>query len=375
MKEIPFLDMKRLTAAYAADLRSACAQVIDSGRFLHGPQTDTFESELAQCVAGHADNIAVAQPCCVAVSNGLDALRLSMRAWVELGLLKRGDEVIVPANTYVASVLAVCDAGLIPVLIEPEELTMNLDPEKIEAAITDKTRAVMEVHLYGTPARHSAIAPIARKHGLLIIEDNAQAIGAKEGGLNTGNMGDVAAFSFYPTKNVGALGDAGAVVTHDKQVADTVRALANYGSDRRYHNIYQGFNCRMDEIQAAMLRVKLRHLSALTTSRQETARIYDTSITNPAVRKPAIIPSMTQVWHQYVIRSEHRDELKSFLAENGVQADIHYATPPHQQPCFRELKHKPLPLTERLADEVLSLPIATVSPDEALYISELINRF
>ncbi|MCM1319532.1 MAG: DegT/DnrJ/EryC1/StrS family aminotransferase [Muribaculaceae bacterium] len=369
MMEIPFLDMNRLTAPYAEELKQVCSQVIDSGRFLHGEQTSLFESELAGSV--DCSN----PPYCVAVSNGLDALRLSMRSWVALGMVSPGAEVIVPGNTYVASVLAITDAGLTPVLVDPEPVTMNLDPQKIEEAITPRTAAIMEVHLYGTPARHSLIANIARKHNLLIIEDNAQSIGAKEGDCHTGNMGDVAAFSFYPTKNIGALGDAGAILTHDKQVADTVRALANYGSDRRYHNIYQGFNCRMDEVQAAMLRVKLRHLVDETARRQSVAGTYEETITNPQVLKPAIISDMTQVWHQYVIRAARRDELRKYLADNGVQTDIHYATPPHLQPCFSTLNHGPLPLTELLADEVISLPIASVNTDEAGYISTLINRF
>lgn len=366
MKEIPFLDMKRLTAPYADELEQVCRRVIESGRFLHGEETSSFERELADsCGAKY----------CVSVSNGLDALRLSMRAWLALGKVSKGDEVIVSANTYVASILAISDAGLTPVLVEPDAQTMNLDPGLIEGVITPKTRAIMEVHLYGTPARHSAIKDIASMHNLLIIEDNAQSIGAMEAGIHTGNMGDVAAFSFYPTKNIGALGDAGAVTTNDEQLAGCIRALANYGSDRRYHNIYQGFNCRMDEIQAAMLRVKLRHLDKETMRRRDIALIYDSTITNAEVLKPAIIPDMKQVWHQYIIRCTRRDELRKFLLNHGIQTDIHYATPPHKQPCFSRLAHGPLPLTEQMAEEVISLPIATISNEEAQYISEILNRF
>ncbi|MCM1224387.1 MAG: DegT/DnrJ/EryC1/StrS family aminotransferase [Lachnospiraceae bacterium] len=366
MKLISFLDMCRLTESYASELKDACAKVIDSGRFLHGEQTRLFESELAaSCGAKYA----------VAVSNGLDALRLSMKAWIELGMVSPGDEVIVSANTYIASVLAICDAGLTPVLVEPEPQTMNLDPEKVAEAITDRTRAIMEVHLYGTPARHAQIKEIARKHNLLIIEDNAQAIGAKEFDLSTGNMGDVAAFSFYPTKNIGALGDAGAVTTNDERVAQAVRTLANYGSDYRYHNIYKGYNCRMDEIQAAMLRVKLRRLPEETIHRQAIVLIYEQNIRHTEVMKPAIIPEMTQVWHQYVIRTAHRDKLRNYLSANGVQTDIHYATPPHLQPCFKDLRHRPLPFTEQLATEVISLPIASLIPEEATCIATLINNF
>lgn len=362
----PFLDMKRLTAPYAEELKQACARVIDSGRFLHGPETEAFEAELARsCGAAH----------CVAVSNGLDALRLALRAWVLMGRLAPGDEVLVAANTYIASVLAITDACLTPVLLEPDELTMNLDPERAEAAITPRTRAIMEVHLYGTPARHSRLRPLAEAHDLLVIEDNAQAIGAAEGGLVTGGMGDAAAFSFYPTKNIGALGDAGAVTTSDPSLADTVRALANYGSDRRYHNIYQGFNCRMDEMQAAMLRVKLRHLDGESARRQAVAEAYDSALRNPQVRKPVIISDMRQVWHQYVVRCPRRDALREHLLAHGVQTDIHYATPPHLQPCYAALAHTPLPLTEQMADEVLSLPVASVTPDEAREIADIINIF
>lgn len=366
MSGIAFLDMKRLTARYAAELKRVCAEVIDSGRFLNGEQTAAFERELAaSCGAKH----------CVAVSNGLDALRLSMRAWVERGLAKPGDEVIVAGNTYVASVLAICDASLKPVLVDPEPLTMNLDPEKAAKAVGPRTRAIMEVHLYGTPTFHSHIREIADSRGLLIIEDNAQAIGAAENGLRTGAMGDAGTFSFYPTKNIGALGDAGAVTTDDEEQANTVRALANYGSDRRYHNIFKGFNCRMDDMQAAMLRVKLRHLAEETTRRQETARLYDRLITNPEIAKPAHLPSMTQVWHQYVVLCRRRDELRQFLAEKGVQTDIHYATPPHRQPCFAGLEHGALPLTEKIADEAVSLPIASATEQEARYVAEIINNF
>lgn len=367
MTKYPFLDMKRLTAPYATELKEACSAVIDSGRFLHGPQTRAFEDEI--CAMHSVEH-------CVAVSNGLDALRLILRGWVLTGRLCPGDEVLVAANTYVASVLAITDAGLTPVLVEPESLTMNMDPQAAEAAITSRTRAIMEVHLYGTPCRHIQLAELARRHGLLIMEDNAQAIGAAIGGQMTGTLGDAAAFSFYPTKNVGALGDAGAVLTPHADLADAVRALANYGSDTRYHNIYQGFNCRMDEIQAAMLRVKLRHLDAETRRRQQVARVYSEKISNPEVKTPAMLPECRQVWHQYVVRTPRREELRRFLEERGVQTDIHYATPPHRQPCYAgQLSDLHLPLTERLAEEVVSLPIATVSPEQAAEIAKIINTF
>lgn len=366
MREYPFLDMKRLTAPYAEELREACGRVIASGRYLRGPETAALEEELAaMCGARH----------CVAVSNGLDALRLTLRAWTATGRMTEGDEVIVSANTYIASVLAITDAGLRPVPAEPDERTMNLDPGRAEEAVTPRTRAIMETHLYGTPARHAELREVAERHGLLMIEDNAQAIGATEGTLATGGMGDAAAFSFYPTKNIGALGDAGAVTSFEEDTARAVRALANYGAERRYHNIYRGFNCRMDEMQAAMLRVKLRHLDEETARRQATARMYSETIHNPQVRTPETIEGTTQVWHQYVVRCSRRDELREWLGRHGVQTDIHYATPPHLQPCYAGLEHGPLPLTERLASEVLSLPIATTGESEAWEIANIINKF
>lgn len=365
MKQYTFLDMQRLTAPYSEELAEACRQVINSGRFLHGAQTRAFEQELAQyCGTRH----------CVAVSNGLDALRLTLRSWVETGRLQRGDGVIVAANTYIASVLAITDAGLRPVLVEPDEETLNIGVDSINRAV-GQAKALMEVHLYGTPARHSLIRKTALEQGLMIIEDNAQAIGAAENGVRTGGMGDAAAFSFYPTKNIGALGDAGAVTTNDEELARTVRALANYGSESRYHNIFRGYNCRMDEMQAAMLRVKLRHVSEESERRRQIALTYDNEIAHPEIKKPAIIDGMEQVWHQYVIRTPRRLQFREYLSSHGVQTDIHYATPPHLQPCYSQLSHGPLPLTERLAEEVVSLPIASLTPDEAKEISEIINQF
>lgn len=366
MKVYPFLDMKRLTAPYSGELAAACRQVIDSGHFLHGPNTAAFESELADFCGTSR---------CVALSNGLDALRLSLRAWVINGLLKPGDGVLVAANTYIASILAITDAGLTPVLVDPQPDTMNIGADSLRRAMSPDVKALMEVHLYGTPVRHSELAPLVKDYGLLVIEDNAQAIGASEANLRTGAMGHVAAFSFYPTKNIGALGDAGAITTDSPELADTVRALANYGSYSRYHNVHQGFNCRMDEMQAAMLRVKLRHIDSISARRRRIADIYDSLIVNPAVTKPAIIPSMRQVWHQYVLRTPRRQDLIDHLHRYGVQTDIHYPTPPHMQPCYAGIHHPPLPLTERLAREVLSIPIATVSESEAADIAEIINLF
>jgi dTDP-4-amino-4,6-dideoxygalactose transaminase len=355
------------------ELKAAACEVIELGRYLHSRETELLEQEIAQtCEAAH----------CVSVSNGLDALRLILRAYKEMGLMHDGDEVIVQANTYVASVLAVSGNGLVPVLCDPSEETMNLDSSLLESLITPRTRAIMPVHLYGTPCWDETLMEVARKHDLLIIEDNAQAVGATSAvaGLNgtysTGGLGHAAGISFYPTKNLGALGDGGAVVTSDQRLADTVRALANYGSDRRYHNIYKGYNCRLDEIQAAMLRVKLRYLARENEDRMSVARAYAEAIDNPLVKTPAIFPGMKQIWHQYVVRVQNRDAFRTYMEANGVGTDIHYAIPPHMQPCYQELHHAPLPVTELLAGEVVSLPIAhPITPDDARVIAGIINRY
>ena len=361
-----FVDLQASTAPLREELLAACRRVIDSGWFLRGPETEAFERELARsCGAEYA----------VAVSNGLDALRLTLRAWKLSGKLSDGDEVIVAANTYVASVLAITDAGLKPRLVEPDGLTHNLSAESVGKALSARTRAIMEVHLYGLPCPHTEIEKIAAGNDLLIIEDNAQAIGASVQGRHTGALGTAAAFSFYPTKNVGALGDAGAVTTSCRELADAVRALANYGSDRRYHNIYAGFNCRMDEMQAAMLRVKLRYLRQETAARDAVARAYSGTISNQLVIKPIVPNGHTHVWHQYVIRTRHREQLRTYLLSHGIPTDIHYATPPHLQPCYQGVFTGNYPLAERLAREVVSLPIAGLTPDEAKEIALIINSF
>lgn len=373
MKRYPFLDLALANAPYMEQFKAAAIDVIESGRYLHGRQTELLEQEIAQqCQTRH----------CVSVSNGLDALRLILRAYKEMGLMHDGDEVIVPANTYVASVLAISDNGLTPVLCDINEDTMNMDTRLLEGLVTERTRAIMPVHLYGTPCWDNDLVRVAHRHNVRIIEDNAQAIGAMSdtAGLNgtyvTGGLGDAAGISFYPTKNLGALGDGGAVVTNDDVLATTVRALANYGSDRRYHNIYQGYNCRLDEIQAAMLRVKLRYLEHENATRAAVAQAYHEGINNPRVTPPRIVQGVKQTWHQYVVRAQGRDEFRTFLDEQGIGTDIHYAVPPHLQPCYHDLEHEPLPVTERLANEIVSLPIAhPITPDDARAIADVINRY
>ncbi len=369
----PFLDLGTINAPFADALKEAAARVIDSGRFVGGDEVASFEKELAA---------ATGTKYAVGVSNGLDALRLIFKAYLELGRLAVGDEVIVPANTYIASVLAVTDAGLTPVFVEPSVDTLNIDSALIENAVTPRTKAILTVHLYGRAAFDATMAEVARRHGLLVVEDNAQAIGAladvagRGGCRNTGALGDAAAFSFYPTKNLGALGDAGAVTTDDRALADTVRALANYGSDRRYHNIYEGYNCRLDPIQAAFLRAKLPYLSRENEHRRRIAAIYDAEIVHPDLKKPMLAQPDTSVWHQYVVLSPERDSLQAYLTENGVGTDIHYAVPPHRQPCYSRYAGLDLPVTDRIAAECLSLPISScTSEDDARDIAKIINDF
>lgn len=370
----PFLDLGKVNEPYMDELVSAAARVIRSGRYIGGDEVGALEAEIGAMISA---------PYIIGVSNGLDALRLILRAYIEMGVLHKGDEVIYPANTYIASVLAISDAGLVPVAVDIDERTMNIDTSLIEQAITPRTRAIMTVHLYGRVAWDDTLVEVARRHGLKIIEDCAQALGARTlaSGLHesprAGALGDAAGISFYPTKNVGALGDAGAVVTHDAELAATVRALANYGSDRRYHNIYCGFNCRLDPIQAAMLRVKLPHLADENADRFARALAYKRTITHPSVILPTMTNEVTDnVWHQYVIRvpAASRDRFREQLEEKGVGTDIHYAVPPHRQPCYASMSHAPLPVTDRIADEIVSLPIATgISVADAAEIGRIIN--
>ena len=371
----PFLSLADANLPYLDDMRRAACRVIDSGRYVGGPEVEALESELAAMMRA---------PHVVAVSNGLDALRLTLRAWVAMGRLAPGDEVIVPANTYIASVLAIVDAGLVPVLAEPSELTMNLDTAALERYLTPRTKAIMPVHLYGLVCWDPALVSFIRANNLLVLEDCAQAIGARAnlpglfGSEMAGALGHAGALSFYPTKNIGALGDAGAVITHDAELAAMVHTLANYGADRRYHNIEAGFNCRMDPIQAAMLRVKLPHTAEENADRFARALAYIREINHPKVITPAIPQAVTDhVWHQFVVRVTGgcRDAFMKRLEELGVATDIHYAVPPHLQPCFAgKVPHAPLPVTERLAGEILSLPIGRgTSVKDAADIARLIN--
>ncbi|MHB2266553.1 DegT/DnrJ/EryC1/StrS family aminotransferase [Aliihoeflea sp. PC F10.4] len=364
---IKFLDLQAVNAQYGADLVEACRRVVGSGWYIGGEELATFETDFASyCGADH----------CVGMANGLDALVLTLRAWKEMGLVKEGDEVIVPANTYIASILAITENRLVPVLVEPDEESFNLSAERFEDAITARTRAVMPVHLYGQLCRMDAIMEVAERKGLRVLEDAAQAHGAALHGKRAGTWGHAAGFSFYPGKNLGALGDAGALVTAEADLAKTVRTLGNYGSVAKYQCDYKGVNSRLDEIQAAMLAVKLRYLDGEIARRRAVADRYLGAIENPQVALPKVADPEGHVWHLFVVRCARREELRLHLEANGVQSLIHYPIPPHRQKAYRELSDRSLPITEAIHDTVLSLPMSPVlSGAEVDKIIEVVNAF
>ncbi|MFG3451511.1 DegT/DnrJ/EryC1/StrS family aminotransferase [Stutzerimonas nitrititolerans] len=357
---VKFLDLQAVNKAYRKELIDAAVRVIDSGWYIQGSEFSKFEEDFASYCGSKY---------CIGVANGLDALTLTLRAWKELGKLKEGDEVIVPANTYIASILAITENRLRPILVDPDPTSYNLCPIKVAASITPNTKAIIAVHLYGQLAPMSEIMALAEQHNLLVLEDAAQAHGANIAGRKAGNWGHGAGFSFYPGKNLGALGDAGAVTTNDAELAKTIRALGNYGSHKKYENLYQGVNSRLDEIQAAMLSVKLKHLDADTSRRKEIAIAYAQSINNPAISQPIPADSTmasleSHVFHLYVVRTQQRQELQEHLSAAGIQTLIHYPIPPHQQRAYQEWNQQSYPLTEAIHREVLSLPISPVMTDE-----------
>ena len=371
---IKFLDLQKINAQHAAELKQAASDVIDSGWFLVGERLSSFENKLsAYTGAPHA----------IGVANGLDALRLILRAYIELGLMQEGDEVIVPANTYIASILAITDVKLVPVLVEPKLSSYNLDLDLIEQHITPKTKAIMVVHLYGQVCWHEALPELARKHNLKIIEDNAQAIGAIYNGVKTGNLGDAAGFSFYPGKNLGALGDAGAVTTKEPELADMVRTLGNYGSRKKYVHEFQGLNSRLDEIQAAFLEVKLKYIDAENQYRSQIAAAYLKGINHPDITLPhpenssvAVADNHEHVWHLFVIRHAQRDRLQAHLEANGIQTLIHYPTPPNKQRAYQSMNHLEFEITNTIHEQVLSLPIGPVmTPEEVQKVIDALNNF
>ena len=365
---VPFLDLKAINSRHAAELKAAAVRVIDSGWYVLGEEVKAFETEFGAWVGS---------PHCVGTSDGLSALILALRGWKELGLLKDGDGVAVPANTYIASILAITENRLRPVLIEPDEDTFNLGAGKLAAALTPDVKAVLVVHLYGQLADMPAISQLCRDRGLLLLEDAAQAHGAHIGGVKSGAWGDAAAFSFYPGKNLGALGDAGALTCKDGKLADMVRALRNYGSHEKYKNLVQGPNDRLDELQAAFLRVKLPYLDADNTRRRAIAARYLSEIKNPAIRLPAApADADSHVWHLFVVRVPDREAFQARLASAGVQTQVHYPIPPHKQPAYaKEMGHLSLPLTEAIHREVVSLPIGpTLEPEHLNIIIGVLNN-
>ncbi|WP_288364831.1 DegT/DnrJ/EryC1/StrS family aminotransferase [uncultured Acinetobacter sp.] len=368
---IPFLDLKSINGQYRTELIEACTRVIDSGWYIGGNELAQFEQNFAEyCGVKYA----------IGVANGLDALILTLRAWKELGKLNDGDEVIVPSNTYIASILAITANNLTPILVEPDINTYNIDPNKIEAAITPKTKAILPVHLYGQLAEMPAIMSIANKYNLLVLEDSAQSHGAQIDGVKAGNWGDASGFSFYPGKNLGALGDAGAVTTNDEELAKMLRALRNYGSHEKYKNLVPGVNSRLDEIQAAMLDIKLKYLDQETAHRRKIAKLYLQRIVNPLIKLPLAQKNPEEyqqhVWHLFVIHTEHREALQKYLGEQGVQTLIHYPIPPHKQQAYKAWNDLNYPISEQVHAEVMSLPIGpTLSVEEAEKVIQICNNF
>ena len=373
---IKFLDLKKINERFRSELDMAAKRVLDSGWYLLGKEIERFEAEFAACCGVKH---------CVGCANGLDALKLIIKAYG----FGPGDEIIVPANTYIASILAISDNGCTPVLVEPKWKTRLIDEDLIEQAVTPRTKAIMVVHLYGRAMEMTKVWAIAKKHGLKIIEDSAQAHGAMFDGRRTGNLGDASGFSFYPGKNLGCLGDGGAVTTNDDGLAEKVRALRNYGSDVKYHFPYRGTNSRLDEIQAAWLGVKLPHLDADNRRRAEIAARYCAEINNPLIELPELSPTpplphsstsstsqLPHVWHIFAVTCSKRDELQKYLTECGIQTVIHYPIPPHKQPCYAEWNDRSYPITERIHREIISLPISPVLTDEEVgEVIRVVNQF
>jgi dTDP-4-amino-4,6-dideoxygalactose transaminase len=354
---VKFLDIQKITQKNADELKGAVNRVIDSGWYLLGNEVKEFEKNFSSyCGVEHT----------VGVANGLDALRLILRAYLEMGVMEYGDEIIVPANTYIASILAISENRLRPVLVEPDLCTYNLDPSKIESALTSKTKGVMLVHLYGQCAYNDQVKEICDRYQLKLIEDNAQAQGAIFRGKRTGSLGDAAGTSFYPGKNLGALGDAGAVTTDDSTLADTVRKLANYGSKFKYINEYLGLNSRMDEIQAAVLDIKLRYLDEDTQRRRDISDFYRSNILNPAITLPSAVNEEEHVWHLFVVRTPNRDDFQHYLSAHNVQTLIHYPIPPYKQQAYKEWNELSFPITDKIHKEIISLPISPVMTDQEI---------
>lgn len=364
---IKFLDLQKITQKYSEEIHEAVSRVVDSGWYLQGKENEKFEADYSAYIGTKYT---------VGCANGLDALIWIFRAYVEMGIMKPGDEVIVPANTYIASILAISENGLKPVLVEPNIETYQIDDSKIEEAITERTKGILIVHLYGQCAYTDKIGELCKKYKLKLIEDNAQAHGCKFKGQHTGSLGDAAGHSFYPGKNLGALGDAGAVTTNDEELAKIVRSVANYGSTRKYVFKYIGRNSRLDEIQAAVLDVKLKYLDNDIAIRKQVAKYYIDHITNPEIITPIVKDWDAHVFHIFTVRCKRRDELQKYLTENGVQTIIHYPIPPHKQECYKEWNNLSFPITEQIHNEELSLPMSPVMKEEEVKeVVEILNNF
>jgi dTDP-4-amino-4,6-dideoxygalactose transaminase len=368
---IKFLDLKAINDSFEPQLTTSIKRVLASGWYLLGEEVKSFEQEYASYIGTSH---------CIGVANGLDALRLILKAYIEMGAMKEGDEIIVPANTYIASMLAITDNRLIPVLVEPDIKTYNINPYKIEEKITRRTKAIMIVHLYGQNAMSPEIQHLVEKHNLKLIEDNAQAQGCLYQNKRTGSFGDAAGNSFYPGKNLGALGDAGAITTNNDELAEVVRSIANYGSRIKYENQFKGLNSRLDEIQAAILRVKLSRLDEDNQRRRKVAEYYINNIKNQKIILPlaaseqSVSSYLEHVWHVFLIRTEQRDTLQRYLLESGIQTMIHYPIPPHKQKAYKEWGNLSLPITEKIHREVLSLPMSPLmNAEELTHIVKTLN--
>lgn len=364
---IKLLDLQSITMQHGDEYKAAANRVIESGWFLQGKEIEKFETDYAQYIGTSQ---------CVSVANGLDALYLMMRAYKELGVMHDGDEIIVPANTYIATIIGITRNNLVPVLVEPTWDNLEIDIDKIESAITSKTKGVLIVHLYGRVAYEDKLAEICKKYGLKLMEDCAQSHGCVWKGKKTGALGDVAAHSFYPGKNLGAFGDAGAVTTSDVELAQVIRALANYGSQKKYVFKYVGMNSRMSELDAAVLDVKLKYLDEDNQKRQKLATYYYENIKNPLITLPTRIPDENNVYHQFPVFCARRDELQEYLKASGVQTLIHYPIPPHKQECYKDWNGRSFPITEKIHEQELSIPMnQVVSQDEAAIVVGVLNSF
>lgn len=362
---IKSIDLKLVNEKYASEIKEAVLRVVESGWYLQGAENEKFESNYSKYIGSKY---------CVGVANGLDALRLIFKAYIEMGILNKGDEIIVPANTYIASILSISDNGLIPILIEPNINTYQIDDTLIESKISNRTKGIMIVHLYGQCAFTENISLLCEKYNLLLIEDNAQAHGCKFENRKTGSLGDAAAHSFYPTKNMGAFGDAGAVTTDSLELASLIRTLANYGSSKKYVFDYIGINSRLDEIHAAILNVKLKYIDEDNLYRKKVAKYYIDNIKNDNIVLPTVLDWEANVFHIFPIRSKKRNELLKYMNDNGVQAVIHYPIPPHKQKCYSQWNSLSLPVTEQIHDEELSLPMSpAIKPIEFKRVVELLN--